>query len=112
MQTIKTTLFAVLFLFTGVYTSQATPAVLDSDLKTIEIKVKGITCGMEPGNISKAVTKLEGVESCELKGKAKAKSVFVITYDESKVSKEQISKAVEGCVSCEDPSKTPYSVLQ
>lgn len=112
MKTIKTTIFAVLFLFTGAYTSNASVVSTDSDLKTIEIKVKGITCGMEPGNISKAVTKLEGVESCELKGKAKAKSVFVITYNPEKVSEEQIHKAVEGCASCEDPSKTPYSVLK
>lgn len=84
----------------------------DNDLKTVEIKVKGITCAMEPGNISKSVMKIEGVESCELKGKAKAKSVFVVTYNPDVVSVKQIKDAVCCTASCEDPNKKPYSVIQ
>ena len=111
MKILKMMVVATMLLLTANTNSFASDNTVD-ELETIEIKVKGITCAMEPGNIAKAVKKIDGVESCELKGKAKAKSVFIVKYDPSKVTLKQIYKAVEGTESCDYPGEMPYTVIR
>jgi len=110
MKNILKTITAVLVLFTATY-SLSSAGVSGEELKTIEVKVKGITCTKGPATIKKSIESIEGVESCDLKGKAKARSVFVVTFNPKKVDEKAIYNAFECTGTCSDPDARPYTVI-
>ncbi len=77
--------------------------------KSITIKVKGITCGMDLKSISTNVEKLEGVSSCTAE-KAAATSAFEVKFDPALVTEKQIYSAIEDTGGCKNPADRPYKV--
>ena len=81
-------------------------------LKTIKIKVSGITCAGDCKDIQKVVAKMNGVSSCKQLGKPTATSVFEISFNPAVVSEKEIRKVVEDTPGCEKPEDRPYKVKQ
>ncbi len=90
--------------------SQSTKESSDS-LKTIKVKVKGITCSMDVKTLSSNVEKLPGVHSCT-PGKQRATTTFEVTYNPALVSEKEIYAAIENTGGCENPEDKPYTVKQ
>lgn len=88
--------------------AQSVNAQMDS-VKTISVKVKGVTCNNDLKTLSSNVKELKGVAACK-PGKAGPTSVFKITYNPALVSTTEIYKAIENTAGCGDPSDRPYKV--
>lgn len=80
-------------------------------VKTIQVKVKGITCSTDLKMIASNVEKVNGVISCK-PGKEGATTTFSVEFDPTKVSEKEIYTAIEGTGSCENPEERPYKVKQ
>lgn len=61
-------------------------------MTTIKLKVKGMSCGHCENSVIKAVTALDGVKSVTASAK---KGVAQVTFDETKQTQENITKAVK-----------------
>ena len=81
-------------------------------VKTIKIKVTGITCSGDCKDIQKEVSKIPGVVEFKQVGKPSATSVFEINFDPATVSEKDIRKAVESTPGCKNPDDRPYKVKQ
>ena len=78
-------------------------------IKTIQVKVKGITCGNDLKTIAGNVEKLKGVSSCKT-GKMGATSSFEVKYNPAKINEKEIYAAIENTSGCENPNDRPYKV--
>lgn len=88
--------------------NQPQPAA--QNLKTVKIKVSGVTCAGDCRDIQEVVGKLNGVDTVKQVGKPSATSVFEVSYNPMIVSEKEIYKAVEGTPGCKDPADRPYKV--
>lgn len=92
--------------------SQTTSTRLQTDsLKTLSIKVKGITCSMDLKMIAANVEKLQGVSSFKA-GKQGTATTFEAKFNPALVTEKEIYAAIEGTGSCENPDERPYKVKQ
>ncbi len=78
-------------------------------IKIIIYKIKGIDCMTDARMIEKQLYRKKGIRYCEMDYPRSSK--IKIKYDERKITKEEIIKAIEGVESCEDPKSKPYKVL-
>ncbi len=90
--------------------SQANTSESDS-LKTVTVKVKGITCSTDVKTISANVEKVKGVSSCKV-AKQGATTSFEVAFNKSKVTEKEIFSAIENTGGCENPNDRPYKVKQ
>jgi len=90
-------------------TTSATPQTAVA--KTIDVKVKGITCANDLKMIVTNVEKLEGVSSCKTAKKG-ATTTFQIEMNTTLVTEKEIHVAIEQTGSCENPNERPYKVKQ
>ena len=79
-------------------------------LQTIKLKVGGINCSADCKGIQNVVSKMNGVNTCVLKGKPGTTTSFEVKYDPSLVTEQDIRKVVEGTPGCSDPDSRPYIV--
>ena len=79
--------------------------------KTIQTKVKGITCSTDLKMISANVEKLEGVSTCKAV-KNGPTTTFEIVYDPALIEEKDIYAAIQNTGSCENPNERPYTVKQ
>jgi len=84
---------------------------ITSTFKTINTKVKGITCSSDLKTISANVEKLNGVNACK-PGKTGPTTKFEIAYNPALVSEDDIFTAIQNTAGCEDPNDRPYKVKQ
>lgn len=77
--------------------------------KTIQTKVKGITCSTDLKMISANVEKLEGVSTCKAV-KNGPTTTFEIVYDPALIEEKDIYAAIQNTGSCENPNERPYTV--
>lgn len=89
--------------------STATTEQVVSEIKTLDVKVKGVGCGKDLAAISKNVENLEGVSACKVVKKG-ATTVFQVFYNPSSVEAKAIHAAVEGTPGCSNPDARPYKV--
>ena len=111
MSFLKIITLAVLFCIAFIYNSTAqttSPAASDTS-KTIQLKVKGITCSADLKTIAANVEKLKGVYVCKA-GKMGPTSGFNIQFNPVLVSEKEITAAIEATSGCEDPADRPYKV--
>ncbi len=87
--------------------AQAQP-VIDS-LKTITVKVKGLTCKGDLKTIAGNVEEIKGVKKCE-PIKLGAASTFKVIYNPLIAKETEIYKAIEDTEGCENASDRPYKV--
>lgn len=112
MKFVQISIFIIIALTAFSHTSMAqsnTSQEYTGMTKTIEIKVKGVTCAMDLKTISANVEKLEGVESCK-PGKKGATSTFNVTMNTALVSEKAIHAAIENTAGCKNPNDRPYKV--
>lgn len=64
-----------------------------SEIKKVEIKVSGMACAGCSGAVEKALSRLGGVSSAKVD---LAKKTAYVDYDSTKVSLQDLKKAVEG----------------
>ncbi len=87
--------------------AQATSS--DATISTIEVKVKGISCGNGLKKICKSVEGVEGVNYCKAIKKARV-STFEVSYQPGEVDEEAIYAAIEATPGCKDPKDRPFEV--
>lgn len=92
------------------YSQTSSPPTADS-VKTLTVKVKGITCAMDLKMIAANVEKKQGVSSCK-PGKQGTTTTFEIQYNPAVVTEKEIFAAIENTGSCENPDARPYKVKQ
>jgi copper chaperone CopZ len=92
--------------------SQSTSVNQSSEItKTIDVKVKGITCSKDLVTIAQNVEKLEGVASCKAAKKG-ATTTFEVIMNPALVSDEKVHAAIENTGGCKNPNDRPYKVKQ
>jgi copper ion binding protein len=64
-----------------------------SEIKRVEIKVSGMACAGCSGAVEKALSSLNGVSSAKVD---LAKKTAYVDYDSTKVTMQDLKKAVEG----------------
>jgi copper chaperone CopZ len=77
--------------------------------KTIDVKVKGITCSKDLKTIGDNVEKLAGVSSCKAIKKG-ATTTFEVIMNPSMVTDKAIYTAIENTGGCKNPNDRPYKV--
>lgn len=104
--------FTVLIAATGAaYSQTAMTSEATEMLKTVTVKVRGITCSKDLKMITDNVEKLKGVSSCRVAKKGTT-TTFVVKYDAELVTEKEIFTAIESTGSCENPDERPYKVKQ
>lgn len=104
--------FIVLIATTNSALSQTTnPNQPQDSVKTITLKVKGITCSTDLKTIAANVEKIKGVNSCKA-GKMGTTSSFEIKYNPALVTVKEINTTIENTGGCENPNDKPYKVKQ
>lgn len=108
----------ILFMSVALVTVNASNAVANvpvvnqlDTVKTIQVKVKGVTCSTDLKMITTNVEIMIGVKSCK-PGKEGATTTFIVVFDPTKISEKEIYAAIEGTGSCENPEERPYKVKQ
>jgi copper chaperone CopZ len=86
--------------------------VQNQTIKTLQLKVSGVTCGGDLKDIATGISKLNGVSSCKPVGKASATSEFEVSFNPEIVSEKEIRKVVESTPGCKNPDDRPYKVKQ
>jgi len=112
MKLIKSFFLAVVVLMasTNFAFSQTTPTTQQTEtVKTINVKVKGISCSTDLKMIAANVEKLEGVSSCKTAKKGTT-TTFKIKMNAALVTEKEIHAAIENTGSCENPNERPYKV--
>jgi copper chaperone CopZ len=79
-------------------------------VKTVTVKVSGITCGNDLKIISNNVQKKNGVVSCASIGKTAPTTTFEIKYNPAIIPIDSIYNVVENSPSCDFPDQKPYKV--
>lgn len=102
--------FFIMLAFTSVASAKSNIYEQPTDsIKTVNIKVKGITCSMDLKSISDNVEKVVGVKSCKV-GKKGTTASFIVKYNPSIASESAIHTAIESTSGCENPDDRPYKV--
>jgi len=78
-------------------------------LKTVQLKVKGITCSTDLKMICTSIEKVKGVISCKV-AKQGTTTTFEVSFQPAMVSEKEITAAIENTGSCENPDERPYQV--
>lgn len=99
------------FSFATVQAQTSTPLLKMEDIKTIEVKVKGVGCSADIKSISEKVENLDGVSRCKVLKKG-AVTRFEIYLLPSKVSEQEIYAAIEDTPGCKNPNDRPYKVKE
>jgi copper chaperone CopZ len=86
--------------------------VQTQSVKTVKLKVTGLTCSGDLKDIQAEVTKIKGVISCLPAKKPSATTSFEVKYDPALISEKEIRAAIEGTAGCSDPDSRPYKVKQ
>ena len=89
--------------------AQTTQQKTDS-VKTVTIKVSGITCGSDLKIINNNVQKQNGVVSSVSTSKAAPTTTFEVKFNPSIIPIDSIYKVVENSPSCDFPDQKPYKV--
>ena len=77
----------------------------ESSIKTVKYNISGMTCEKGCANrIQNSIYKQKGVKDCEVNFD---KKIATITFDESKIKKEDLVKIIEQC-SKDNESSQPY----
>lgn len=79
--------FAVLFAFAAAFSAPAWAAV-----KTVTLSVPGMTCGVCPITVRKALDRVPGVEKI---GIDEAQKRVTVTYDDGKTNVQALTEATE-----------------
>jgi len=69
-----------------------TSIVLPAEIKSVTLKIEGMTCITCPPAVKKAISRIEGVRSVEV---SLRKGVAYVQYEEGKTTVEEMIKAVE-----------------
>lgn len=77
-------------------------------LKTVIIKVSGISCNGDMPLIKKKLINQDGIEDVSYTEASKGKVTFTIQYHSVATSEEKIKKFIESAPSCDDPNTFPY----
>jgi copper chaperone CopZ len=78
-------------------------------VKTVETKVKGVTCADDVKTITRTVENIKGITSC-VGTKKGPTTTFEITYNPSITTLDNIHKVIEATSGCKDPNDRPYKV--
>lgn len=89
--------------------TQTTATQAADSLKTIVVKVKGITCATDTKMIATNVEKRPGVSSCIVK-KQGPTTHFEVQYTPALVEEQDIYDTIENTGSCDHPDERPYKV--
>ena len=100
----------LLVIFSATVKAQTSDSVAVDLIKTVTLKVKGITCSSDLPIINKNVKDMKGVAACNPVGKAAPTTAFKISYNPLIITEEEIIKAVESSPSCDFPDQKPYKV--
>lgn len=87
MRWIQRVLLPVIFIM-----SILTSVVLASEIKSVTLKIEGMTCITCPPAVKKAISRIEGVQSVQV---SFWKGVAYVQYEEGKVTVEDMIRAVE-----------------
>ena len=110
MKFIKLAILVTLFMFIKTTIVAQNKQSTDS-LKTITVKVKGVTCRGDLKTISGNVEEIKGVKRCT-PGKMGPTSSFIVSYNPAVADVKEIYKAIEATEGCENPNDRPYKVKQ
>lgn len=91
------------------YSQTTTSNQTTDSIKTVTVKVKGITCSMDLKMISANIEKVKGVSSCQA-GKQGTTTTFEVKYNPALVTEKEIFAAIENTGSCENPGERPYKI--
>lgn len=103
----------LLTIFLGIFFAQNSFGQNPKDtLKTISVKITGITCEGDLPIIKKKLINQPGVDEVTYE-KAKTDTVnFVIKYHTSAIDEKKIRKTIEAAPSCDYPGVFPYKVKE
>lgn len=87
-------------------------AAQPDSLRTVKLKVSGITCQGDILMIETAVEDNVGISECKQVGKVSGTSSFQVVFSPSRISEAEIVKAIENTPSCDHPKEKPYRVKQ
>lgn len=65
----------------------------EHSIKTVTLHVEGMKCPMCPASVKSSISKLQGIKDVKVSLKD---AVATVSYEEGKVTVDQIIKAVEG----------------
>ena len=78
-------------------------------IKSVTVRVKGITCSMDLKMITANVEKVNGVYSCTTI-KQGTTTTFEIKYSPLVTTEKEIFATIENTASCENPEERPYKI--
>ncbi len=82
-------------------------ATADS-LKTVTIKVSGITCNGDMTVIKKKLINRDGIDEVSFTEAKKGEVTFTVKYHSSITNEKQIREWIEAAPSCDNPDLYPY----
>lgn len=77
-------------------------------LKTVLVKVSGISCNGDMPLIKKKLINQEGIEDVSYSEASNGKITFTILYHSIATTEEKIKQFIESAPSCDDPNTFPY----
>jgi len=104
-------LSTLVFSFGSTSLAQSAETPKADSLKSITVKVKGITCSSDVKTITGNIEKLIGVQRCKA-DKPGATTSFELSYNPARVSEKDIIAVIENTGGCENPNEKPYKVKQ
>lgn len=104
-------LTTLVFSFGSTCLAQSAETPKADSLKSITVKVKGITCSSDVKTITGNIEKLIGVQRCKA-DKPGATTSFELSYNPARVSEKDIIAVIENTGGCENPNEKPYKVKQ
>ena len=104
-------LSTLVFSFGSTCLAQSAETPKADSLKSITVKVKGITCSSDVKTITGNIEKLIGVQRCKA-DKPGATTSFELSYNPARVSEKDIIAVIENTGGCENPNEKPYKVKQ
>ena len=92
------------------FAGRTTAQTLSDSLKTVTLRIGGITCSNDCQMIASSVSRVKGVRQCQTVGKESATTAFKMQYDPRQTSEKDIQTAILNTGACEAPSERPYKV--
>lgn len=76
---------------------------------TSTFSISNLGCSSDAADMQKAIARTKGVKNCKVNAKD---GTALVVYDESKITKEEITKIIENCSLCHDKTAKPFKVTE
>lgn len=104
----KKTILVIIALFFVLISDSVKAQAVNDTLKSLTIKVSGISCNGDMPLIKKKLINQEGIEDVSYTDASNGKVTFTILYHSIATTEEKIKQFIESAPSCDDPNTFPY----